>query len=102
MDDGMALDEINCHSQRSLSEDPDSGTASDDNVSKRSFVRQVSKVAVTRKWAATTMKRNQRWAKHVAQKETYVQGSAKRWALGCVNIPPPRGQTEPGGGIHAT
>ena len=68
------LDEINCRSQRSLSEDPDSGTASDDNGSKRSFVRQVSKVTpltVTRKWAATTMKRKQRWAKHVAQKETY-------------------------------
>ena len=29
-----------------------------------------------------------------------VQGSAKRWALGCVNSP--RGKREPGGGIHAT
>ena len=30
-----------------------------------------------------------------------VQGSAKRWALGCVNSPP-RGQREPGGGNRAT
>ena len=67
-----ALKRLNCHSQRSLSEDLDSGTASDDS-SKRSFVRQVSKVTsqtVTRKWAAMTVKRKQRWAKHVAQKET--------------------------------
>ena len=28
-----------------------------------------------------------------------IQGSAKRWALGCVNSPPPRPE---GGGIHAT
>ena len=29
-----------------------------------------------------------------------IQGSAKRWDLGCVNSHP-CGQTEPGGGIHA-
>ena len=69
---------ICCCSQRSLSEDPDSGIVSSDDgildASKRSFARQVSKVTVvsaaTRKWAATTVKRKQRWAKHVAQKET--------------------------------
>ena len=34
----------------------------------------------------------------------FVQWSAERWVLGCVNSPPPRihGQREPGGGIHIT
>ena len=30
-----------------------------------------------------------------------VQRWAKKWSLGCVNLPP-RGQREPGGEIHAT
>ena len=44
-------------------------------------------------------RRSDRWS---SKNEADIQGSAKRWALGCVNSPPQPDQSEPGGGIHAT
>ena len=45
---------------------------------------------------------SEKLSKNYAMYSESIQGSAKRWALGCVNSPPPHGQREPGGGIHAT